>query len=97
MTTKSKAKAVKAKAPAKPVKVETPKVEAAKVSKPGVGVTFDLGSKIKVIAKANPKKGDSAKRFAKYKSGLTVEATLARGLTRGDIRYDVAKGFIALA
>lgn len=52
--------------------------------------------KIKLLVKANPKSGDSAKRFAKYKNGMTIAAALKAGVWRGDLRWDVGHGFIAV-
>ena len=72
------------------------KVADAKGLKPS---TYRDDQKVTVLAKANPKKAGSeaAKRFAKYRSGLTVAANLKRGVLRDDVRYDLQRGFIAVA
>lgn len=51
-------------------------------------------------AENNPKKPGSKAQaaFANYREGETVKALLERGgTTRGDINYDVEKGYIVLA
>jgi hypothetical protein len=59
---------------------------------------FKDDAKVKVLAKGNPKTKGSAsyKRFAKYKSGMTVAAALKAGITRGDLRWDVERAFISI-
>lgn len=81
MTTKTKTEV-------KPAKTEKPARYAA-------GGWADT-AKIKVLVKGNPKKGASAKRFALYKTGLTVAKVKSLGLTAGDLRWDVAHGFVAI-
>ncbi len=46
----------------------------------------------------NPKKPGSASfdRYAKYQEGITVSDALSRGLTPGDIKWDVDHGHIVL-
>lgn len=46
----------------------------------------------------NPKRAGSASatRFAAYKSGMTVEAALAAGITTADLDHDSKKGFISV-
>lgn len=46
--------------------------------------------------KNNPKKAGSKSHanFAKYKSGMTVAAALAAGVTSGDLAWDKSHGFI---
>lgn len=58
---------------------------------------YDDTQKIKVLVK-NPKKPGTAshKRFASYKSGMTVKAALAKGVTRPDLRWDVAHQYIEI-
>jgi hypothetical protein len=57
-------------------------------------------AKITVLAKTNPKtpKTASYDRFKLYyrKGCKTVADALKLGITRGDIRWDVAHGFIAV-
>jgi hypothetical protein len=62
---------------------------------------FKDTAKIKVLVKANPKTEgtDSHKRFQRYfnKKCKTVKDALALGITRGDLRWDVERKFIAIA
>ncbi len=67
----------------------------AKVVIPAKAVKVVAGS-ISLLTKENPKRGASAVRFAIYKNGMTVEAFLAAGGTRADLRWDTAHGFIAV-
>lgn len=53
--------------------------------------------KITVIVPENPKRGKSAQRFDKYKSGMTVQDYLDAGGTTADVRYDEAHKFIELS
>jgi hypothetical protein len=91
---------VKRSAKAKPGKViaRAKSSKAVAVSKPGVGVTFDTSAKI-VFVGPNGKRGASRERFAKYRKGSTVAACMAikGGPNRGDVKYDLAKGFIKLS
>ena len=59
---------------------------------------FQDTQKVKLLVKGNPKtKGtDSYKRFAKYKSGMTVAAALKAGLLRGDLIWDTKHGFVSI-
>lgn len=59
-------------------------------------VKVDDKKKIKVLASENPKRGKGAKRFALYRNGMTVEAALEKGVTRADVRWDVAHRYISL-
>ncbi len=59
-------------------------------------VKLSDGAKIKVLAKENPKRGKSAKRFSIYKNGMTVAAAIEKGALRGDLRWDAAHKYIAL-
>jgi hypothetical protein len=60
---------------------------------------------INLLVKDNPKRGKSAKRFALYRNGLTVEkyvaASVAAGnparLARADLNWDVVHKFIAIS
>lgn len=70
-------------------------VKPAKVARYAAGGWAD-DAKIRVLVKGNPKKGASAERFAKYKTGLTVAKAKGLGLTPGDLRWDVAHAFIAI-
>jgi hypothetical protein len=51
---------------------------------------------INLLADKNPKRDGSAAhgRFAAYQTGMTVEAALAAGVTRGDLAYDAKHGYI---
>jgi hypothetical protein len=72
----------------------------AKTKKPAAkrAAKFPADGKIKLLVDANPKRKGSAcfKRFAKYKTGMTVEAALAKGLTRPDLIWDVDHQFISI-
>lgn len=76
-------------------KTETKPAKPAKVARYAPGGWAD-DAKIKVLVKGNPKKGDSAKRFALYKPGMTVAKAKAAGVGAGDLRWDVAHGFVAI-
>jgi hypothetical protein len=58
-----------------------------------------LDQKITVLAKQNPKARGSAchRRFAKYRSGMTVKAALAAGVLREDLHWDNERKFIRIA
>ncbi len=56
---------------------------------------LDDAAKIKVLVAANPYKGKRAERFV-YKSGMTVAAALEAGASRPDLRWDMAKGYVAV-
>jgi hypothetical protein len=73
----------------------TTKAKATKATK-SARKAFNVDAKITLLAKENPKLKGSAcfKRFAKYRSGMKVEAALTAGLRRDDLRWDVAHGFI---
>ena len=59
---------------------------------------------IRLLVKENPKRGDSATRFAHYRDGMPVEDYVARcvkagapsSLARADLRWDTARKFIAI-
>jgi hypothetical protein len=61
--------------------------------------------KIKVLSRdeegkiKNPKRagGDPAKRFDLYTEGMLVSTALDKGVTPGDVHWDIGKGFIELA
>jgi len=55
-------------------------------------------AKITVLAAENPKKpgSEAFKRFEKYRTGSKVSTTLANGVTRADLSWDRAHGFIAI-
>ena len=46
----------------------------------------------------NPKKPGTGShlRYAHWRVGETVEAAVARGMTRADVRYDVARGYVVV-
>jgi hypothetical protein len=62
------------------------------------------GKIIHLLVKANPKRGDSAARFAYYRNGMPVEDYVARvvkagaasSVARADLRWDTARKFIAI-
>lgn len=59
---------------------------------------------IHLLVKENPKRGDSASRFAYYRDGITVDDYVERcvkagkpsSLARADLRWDTARKFIAI-
>jgi hypothetical protein len=59
---------------------------------------------IHLLVKENPKRGDSATRFAYYRGGITVEDYVARcvkagapsSLARADLRWDTERKFITI-
>jgi hypothetical protein len=59
---------------------------------------------ITLLVKANPKHGKSRKRFALYRSGMSVESYVAKSVAAGnasataraDLRWDKAHGLIAV-
>lgn len=55
-------------------------------------------TKIRVLAKENPKREGSKAhaRFEVYENGMTVEDALAAGVTTADLHNDVSKEFIKL-
>lgn len=55
---------------------------------------FSKESILTVTAAENPKRGESAKRFDSYVSGQPVSASLAAGVSMGDVRWDYARGWI---
>jgi hypothetical protein len=59
---------------------------------------FAVDAKIKVLVDANPKRkgSDSAKRFAKYKTGMTVSDALKAGVTWPDLRWDRDHKYISI-
>jgi hypothetical protein len=62
------------------------------------------GQVIQLLVKENPKRGDSATRFAYYRNGITVENYVAQcvkagapsSLARADLRWDTVRKFIAI-
>lgn len=81
--------------------VEVTAVEtAAKASPIGVkGPRGVVGTAIVSLLTANPKRAGSAawSRYEGYVDGLTVDQTLAAGLTTADLVYDAAHGNISIA
>jgi hypothetical protein len=59
---------------------------------------------IRVLVDANPKRGESRTRFARYRTGMSVADYVARNvkagnpasLARADIRWDLERKFIAI-
>jgi hypothetical protein len=77
----------------KPTKA--PKAKAAKSN--GKAQTFSPEAKITVLAKENPKRKGTAefKRFAKYKSGMTVAAAKELGIANNlNLTIDVQREYI---
>lgn len=92
-----KAPAAKAKAPAKKAAPSKGKASAKRGRDDRFADVGDLeGKKVKLLVKENPKKGNGAKRFAYYKNGASVADAMKKGVTRADVRWDVAHKFIAL-
>jgi hypothetical protein len=62
------------------------------------------GQVIHLLVKSNPKRGNSATRFALYRDGITVEDYVARcvkggassSLARADLRWDIERKFITI-
>jgi hypothetical protein len=62
------------------------------------------GQVIQLLVKENPKRGDSATRFALYRDGMAVEDYVAQcvkagkpsSLARADLRWDTSRKFIAI-
>jgi hypothetical protein len=77
------------------------KTQATKTAVKGNGAArhYALTDIITVLVKENPKMEGSAarKRFALYKTGMTVESALAAGLWAADIRHDSRKEHIRLS
>jgi hypothetical protein len=69
----------------------------ATVSTATVVAKIDPTARLSVLV-ANPKKAGSAtfERFAKYIDGATVADSLKNGVLSGDIRWDLAHGFIRI-
>lgn len=72
----------------------------AKPTKPRYAPTSTYGGNAVItVLCANPKRGASFARFAKYGkpgSKLSVETALKRGVWRADLSWDLAHGFIAI-
>jgi hypothetical protein len=51
---------------------------------------------ITVLVSENPKRGKSAEVFANYRNGITVEEFVKAGGSTGDVRWDIAHGFISI-
>jgi len=53
---------------------------------------------LKWLATANPKRpsGKAHARFERYMQATTVGEYISSGGTKADLRYDVAKGYVAL-
>lgn len=71
----------------------------AKASAPAPKKGDMLSKKITLLEKTNPKRpgSDSFKRYAKYKTGMTVEAFVDAGGTLADVRHDSGHDFIKLS
>jgi hypothetical protein len=75
----------------------TKEQRAAYVAKSYVNFSPTTQATIKVLSATNPKRGDSAARFALYTNGMTVAQAIAAGVWMADIRWDVAHKFIEVA
>jgi len=75
----------------------TAKAKPAKTAKPKKG-KFDHAAKITVLAEKNPKRPgtDSHRRFALYRSGMTVADYFAKGGSAPDLLWDLHHKFIKL-
>lgn len=92
-----KASAKKAAPKASAKKTAPPKkADKANGAKRGRKGQFDLADKIQILAKENPRRGKLKQMFEKYKNGMTVEQALGVGITRGNMRRDVARGNIKI-
>jgi chemotaxis protein histidine kinase CheA len=84
-------------APAKkaPVAKAAPEKKEAPAKKESKGTSDDR--EITVLTKENPKRADAARRFALYKTGMTVGEYIEAGGYPADVRWDIKQGFIAVA
>ena len=59
---------------------------------------FNPAHKIHLLVEGNPKRKDSkeAKRFAKYKNGMLVQAALDAGMQQQNLRRDVERKVIRI-
>jgi hypothetical protein len=62
----------------------------------GKGIEVRSDQRIELRCNENPKRGGAAERFALYTNGITVEEAIQRGITKSDLRWDVAHGYIQL-
>lgn len=87
-----------AEAKAKREAEEKAKKSATKTGKRGPAGTYADDATIQVLVKDNPKKAGSAsaKRFAIYKSGMTVAEFLKAGGTRADLAWDAKHEFVKI-
>jgi len=60
------------------------------------GLTVDPKAKIKVLVGENPKSKKPGERFAVLRNGMTVKTALDKGYTKGDLAWDVMKGYISV-
>jgi len=79
-------------------KAKAKKTNGSAEAKPSKRAEF-AAKTIKVLAEKNPKREGSAsfKRFALYKSGMTVGAFVEKGGTLGDVHYDTAHKYISVS
>jgi flagellar biosynthesis GTPase FlhF len=73
--------------------------EAAKATKPtpspkGPRSVYKPEEVITVLVAENPKRGISAERFAKYRTGMTVKEALEAGVLSADLTWDTGRRFI---
>lgn len=75
-----------------------PKAKKAKGGRRGPDPEYADDAKIKVLVKSNPKKEGTASyfRFELYNEVSTVGAAIAAGITRADLRWDVAHNHISI-
>jgi len=95
---KISAKAAKAAKSAKVAKPAAKKEKGESTGRRGRAPAWPLDTKIKVVAKENPKRAGSAaaKRFDLYKDNNTVGTFLAAGGTSGDLHWDSTHGHIEI-
>ena len=90
-----------AKAPAAPTKSAPAAVTE---TAPTKSAPSTKGQVIRLLVKENPKRGNSATRFALYRDGITVDDYVERcvkagapsSVARADLRWDVGRKFIAI-
>lgn len=73
--------------------------KAAKKASSTAVTQFKLDAKITVIAKDNPKRRGSkeAKRFDRYRNGMTVQAARDLGMDNLNLTGDVERGYIKVS
>ncbi len=62
----------------------------------GKGIEVTNDHRITLLVNENPKRGAAAERFARYINGMSVEDAISAGITKSDIRWDVAHEYVQL-